>query len=515
METVKIFDTTLRDGEQSPGASMETEQKLELARQLERLGVDIIEAGFPVSSPEQFKACEKIATEIRTCTIAGLARAVEKDLDAAAQALAKAEHSRIHTFISTSPIHMQYKLKKNPDEVLEMAVKAVRYARNKAAEVEFSPEDGTRSEIDFLCRILEAVIDAGATTLNIPDTVGYASPQEFGQLIRTIKNRVPNIDKAIISVHCHNDLGLGVANTLAALEAGARQAEVTINGIGERAGNASLEELVMALKVRQDYYQIDTRIQTTELYRSSKMLSNIIGFPIARNKAIVGENAFAHESGIHQDGFLKNRQTYEIMTPESVGRKASRLVLGRHSGLHGFKNRSIELGFQLQEEALKTAYARFLEIADRKKEVFDEDILAILSEELGNDKQYWSLEYFQIISGNTSSPMATVRLVRGKEGKEERVEDAATGDGPVDAIFNALDRCLGFKAILIEYAVQAITPGRNALGEVSVLIEYGEHRISGRGSSTDILEASGKAYLNACNRINLMQSFKNPQELGL
>lgn len=518
MDMIKIFDTTLRDGEQSPGAAMDREQKLELARQLERLGVDIIEAGFPVSSPEQFSACQAIAREIRQCTIAGLARAVDKDLDAAGEALAGAAHSRIHTFISTSPIHMEYKLRRQPDEVLAMAVAAVRRARNLAAEVEFSPEDATRTEPDFLCRILEAVIDAGATILNIPDTVGYTTPEEFGRIIRLIRDRVPNIDKATISVHCHNDLGLAVANTLAALHAGARQAEVTVNGIGERAGNASLEEVVMSLKVRHDLYGLDTRINTREIWRTSKLLAGMVGLPIARNKAIVGENAFAHESGIHQDGFLKNRQTYEIMTPESVGRTASRLVLGRHSGMHGFRNRLAELGLNLQGAELDAAYQRFLAIADRKKEIYDEDLLALASEGLDRSAGYWQLEYFTIFSGNQAIPTATIRLVRAipdsqsGESTTERIEEAATGDGPVDALFNAIDRCLGTKPTLVEYNVQAVTPGRQALGEVSVLIEADGRRITGHGSSTDILEASARAYLNACNRQGLLESLADPKE---
>ncbi len=511
MEQIYIFDTTLRDGEQSPGASMEMEQKLELARQLERLGVDVIEAGFPVSSPEQFKACQAIANEIRGCSIAVLSRAVEKDLDAAIEAVKGAAKPRIHTFVSTSDIHMKHKLKKDPEAVLQMAVAAVKYARNKVAEVEFSPEDATRSDLDFMCRVLEKVIDAGATILNIPDTVGYTTPDEFAATIKAIRNRVPNIDKAIISVHCHNDLGLAVANTLAALQAGARQAEVTINGIGERAGNASLEELVMALKVRKDTLGMETNINTQEIWRSSKMLSNIIGFPIARNKAIVGENAFAHESGIHQDGMLKNRQTYEIMTPQSVGRSDSKLVLGRHSGMHGFKSRLAELGVKLEANELEHAYQRFLEIADRKREVFDEDLLALVTEELHHGENQHQLDYFTVFSGNLAIPTATVRLAVGSE----KIEEAATGDGPVDAIFKAIDRCLGITSSLIEYHVQALTPGQQAMGEVSVLIEIDGLRLSGRGNSTDILEASARAYLSACNRRIVMKQFRNPQGMSL
>ncbi len=516
MEFVKIFDTTLRDGEQSPGAAMDHDQKLELARQLARLGVDVIEAGFPVSSPEQFKACEAIAREVRNCTIAALARSVEKDLDAAIEAMLPAANPRIHTFVSTSPIHMKHKLKKDPAEVLTMAVKAVRYARNRVAEVEFSPEDATRSELDFLCRVVEAVIDAGATIINIPDTVGYAIPDEFAATIRHLRNNVPNIDKAIISVHCHNDLGLAVANTLAAIQAGARQAEVTINGIGERAGNASLEELVMVLKTRRELIGIDTRIITTQLYQASRLLSNTISFPIARNKAIVGENAFAHESGIHQDGMLKNRQTYEIMTPESVGRSDSKIVLGRHSGMHGFKIRLQELGTVLSATELEHAYKRFLEVADRKKEIYDEDLFAIAGDEMSSNNTRLVLEYFTIFSGNLAVPTATVRISlpdEAKPGERRIIEEAATGDGPVDAIFRAIDRALERKASLVEYTVHAITPGKQAMGEVTVLLDIAGRRVSGHGSSTDILEASGRAYLNAFNRRQLSGIAPNAQEM--
>lgn len=518
MDLIHIFDTTLRDGEQSPGASMDHDQKLELARQLARLGVDIIEAGFPVSSPEQFKACNAIAREIKGVTIAGLARAVEKDLDACIEAIGMAEHPRIHTFLSTSPIHMKHKLKKEPEDVLAMAVKAVKYARNKVAQVEFSPEDATRSELDFMCRVIEAVIDAGATVINIPDTVGYTVPEEFAAMISHIRNQVPNIDRAVISVHCHNDLGLAVANTIAALNAGARQAEVTVNGIGERAGNASLEELVMALKVRRDLLNLDTRVVTTQLYQTSRLLSSMIGFPIARNKAIVGENAFAHESGIHQDGMLKHRQTYEIMTPESVGRTESKIVLGRHSGMHGFTTRLKELGLELNGTEMAAAYERFLQIADRKKEIFDEDLFAIAGGEMGGESARYHLEYFTIFSGNTAVPTATVRIVAQAEtedGNPQTIEEAATGDGPVDAIFRAIDRALDLKSSLVEYTVQAVTPGKQALGEVSVMLDVKGRRVTGRGSSTDILEASARAYLNAHNRYELIKSFRNPQELSV
>ena len=511
MERIQIFDTTLRDGEQSPGASMSVEQKLEIATQLARLGVDVIEAGFPVSSPHQFEGCRSIARQVRGTTIAALARALEKDIDAAAESLAGAERSRIHTFLATSPIHMEHKLRKNPDEVVEMAARAVKYARNKAAEVEFSPEDGTRSEVPFLCRIIEKVIDAGATVINVPDTVGYAVPGEFGAFLRRIIEGTPNFDKAILSVHCHNDLGLAVANSVAAVLAGARQVEVTVNGIGERAGNASLEEFVMALRVRADVLPFTTGVNTRQIWNTCRLLANTIGFPIPRNKPITGENAFAHEAGIHQDGVLKKRETYEIMTPESVGRDASQLVLGRHSGMHGFRTRLSELGISLPEEELKKAYARFLEIADRKKEVFDDDLYVIVSDQLGHETETYVLDYFNIQSGNLAVPTATVRVAAG----DERREEAATGDGPVDAIFNAIDRALGVSTKLLEYVVQAVTPGKQAIGEVSVSMEIEGRKFIGRGASTDILEASAKAYVNGLNRWRAYQSTRKGEADGI
>ena len=502
MDKISIFDTTLRDGEQSPGCAMNVEQKIEIAIQLQHLGVDIIEAGFPISSPQQFKACQYIAERVKGPVIAALARAVEKDIDAATDSIKKAENTRIHTFIATSPIHMKYKLKAKPEEVLERAVKAVKYARNKNAEVEFSPEDSTRSELSFLCRLLEEVIKAGAGIINIPDTVGYSEPEEFGNFIKSIKERVPNIDKAVISVHCHNDLGLAVANTLCAIKNGARQAEVTINGIGERAGNAALEELVMAINVRKDILPYTTGIKTKQLFNTSRLLSNIITFPIPRNKPIVGENAFSHESGIHQDGVIKKRETYEIMTPESVGKGSSNIILGRHSGMHGFKKRISELGLSLTDAELKLAYSTFLSIADRKKQIYDEDLFVIVSEILGKETDIFKLDYFNILSGNVSIPTATVRIVE----KDKLYEEASTGDGPVDAIFRAIEKATGITATLKEYAVQAVTPGKQALGEVSVIIEVNKTDYNGRGSSTDILEASAMAYVNALNRYKLLFS---------
>jgi 2-isopropylmalate synthase len=391
---------------------------------------------------------------------------------------------------------MEHKLRKKPDDVVEMAVRAVRYARGKVAEVEFSPEDATRSEIPFLCRILEKVIEAGAGIINVPDTVGYAIPGEFGAFLRKILEGTPNFHKAVLSVHCHNDLGLAVANSIAALLAGARQVEVTVNGIGERAGNASLEEFVMAVSVRKDILPFTTGINTRQIWNTSRLVANTIGFPIPRNKPITGENAFAHESGIHQDGVLKKRETYEIMTPESVGRDASQLVLGRHSGLHGFRNRLSELGLSLSDEDARKAYERFLVIADRKKEVYDDDLYVIVADQLGKETETYSLDYFNIQSGNVAVPTATVRIASGSE----RFEEAATGDGPVDAIFNAIDRALGISTKLLEYVVQAVTPGRQAIGEVSVSLEIDGRKYLGRGASTDILEASARAYVNALNR---------------
>ena len=500
-DKVYIFDTTLRDGEQSPGASMTIEQKFDIAMQLQRLGVDAIEAGFPVSSPHQFKALQKISKKVRDTTITALARSVETDIDAAAQSLEEAAHPRIHTFIASSPIHMKYKLQMEPDAVLEQAVKGVKYARRFAAEVEFSPEDATRSDLSFLLELIEKTIDAGATIINIPDTVGYSVPGEFGEFVAAIYNGVPNMDKALLSVHCHNDLGLGVANSLIAVKSGARQIECTVNGIGERAGNAALEEVVMALEVRKDIYGCTTNINTKQIYNTSRLVSNIIAFPISRNKPVIGDNAFAHESGIHQDGMLKHRETYEIMSPDQVGREFSHIILGRHSGMHGFQKRIEELGFVLTEDEKKLAFGRFLQLADRKKEVYDEDLLVLASEVLGREAATYTLDYYNFISGNVSVPTATIRL----KFKEEVKEEAATGDGPVDAVFRAIDRVTGISTVLLEYNVLAVTPGKQALGEVSVLLKIGEGSYLGKGSSTDILEASARAYVNALNRYTLIE----------
>ena len=508
MDRISIFDTTLRDGEQSPGASMSVEQKLEVATQLARLGVDVIEAGFPISSPHQLEGCKLISRQVKGPTITALARALEKDIDCAAESIRDAGHSRIHTFLATSPIHMEYKLRKNPDEVVEMAVSAVRYARNKVAEVEFSPEDATRSEIPFLCRVIEKTIEAGARIINIPDTVGYAVPSEFGEFIRKIMEGTPNMDKAILSVHCHNDLGFAVANSVTAVLVGARQVEVTVNGIGERAGNASLEEFVMALNVRKDRLPFSVGINTKQIWNTARLLANTIGFPIPRNKPITGENAFAHESGIHQDGVLKKRETYEIMTPESVGRDASQLVLGRHSGLHGFKSRLQELGLPLSEEEAKKAYARFLEIADRKKEVYDDDLYVIVADHLGKETETFTLDYFNIQSGNVAVPTATVRLASGGE----QFEEAATGDGPVDAIFNAIKQLSPHEVVLQLYQVHAVTEGTDAQAEVSVRLEEGGKIVVGWAADTDTLVASAKAYVSALNKLLVKRQRTAPPE---
>ena len=501
MERVYIFDTTLRDGEQSPGASMDIEQKCEIAAQLEKLGVDIIEAGFPISSPQQLEGCQRVANERTNITVAALARALPKDIDVASEAIAKAVHPRIHTFISTSSIHMQHKLQKNPEEVLEMAVSAVRYARQRCAEVEFSPEDATRSDIDFMCRVIEGVIDAGATIINLPDTVGYSTPDEITHIMKSVRARVPNIDKAILSVHCHDDLGLAVANSLSGLHAGARQAEVTINGIGERAGNASLEELVMAINVRGEHLGLQTNIKTKEIYRTSRLVAGVTGFAVARNKAVVGENAFSHEAGIHQHGMLSNRNTYEIMTPESVGRSESKIILGRHSGIHGFKKRLSELGISVPPDDLQRLYKDFLKLADQKREVYDEDIIALVGDRFASQNNLYRLTGMRVLVDSASVPTATISITIEHQEREE----SATGDGPVDAIFNAIDLVVGIKPLLTEYLVHSLSPGKQAMGEVTIGLELNKRRASGRGSSTDILAASAKAYLDALNRLRLKQ----------
>ena len=496
MERIRIFDTTLRDGEQAPGAAMSPEQKLDIAEQLAKLGVDNIEAGFPVSSPVQMKAVKLIAENVRTTGVSALARALTADIDAAAEALKGAANPLIHTFIATSPIHMMYKLKKREDDVLSMAAKAVRYARRFTDQVEFSPEDATRSNPEFLFRVLEKVINAGARIINIPDTVGYTTPSEFYALIQAIKENVPNIDKVILSVHCHNDMGLAIANTISGIQAGARQAEVTVNGIGERAGNASLEELAMVFNVRKDMLHFTTGINTKQIYKTSRLVANTINYPVPKNKPVVGENIFAHESGIHQDGVIKNRETYEIMSPESIGKDHNDIVLGRHSGFNGFKKRVRQLGFKLTSDEFKKIYPVFLKIADSKIEVFDEDIIAIVNDELGKKTDTMRMKYFSILSGNSGISTATVEIEDANGTKQE----AAIGDGPISAVFNAIDRVTGLHAVLEEFLIQAVSPSRLAVGEASVVINVDGRKFSGKGASTNILEASAKAYLNALNK---------------
>ena len=495
-----VFDTTLRDGEQAPGFSMNTEEKIQMAIQLEKMGVDVMEAGFPISSPGDFEAVSRVAAVIKNCGVAGLCRANKKDIEVGWDALKGAVRPRIHTFIATSDIHLQYKLKKSREEALQIAVDAVKFARNLCGDVEFSAEDATRSDLDYLCRVVEAVIAAGASTVNIPDTVGYTIPMEFDKIISTIMNKVPNVDKARISVHCHNDLGLGAANSLAAIKAGATQVECTVNGIGERAGNTSLEEVVMAMTVRKDIFDdVEFGLNTKEIYRSSKMLTAITGVHVQPNKAIVGKNAFAHEAGIHQDGVLKNRITYEIMTPESVGYPENSLVLGKHSGRHAFVQRLQALGFEIAEEAMQTAFDTFKILADKKKEVFDEDIENIVLNQTAQTTKHFDLDRVNMFSGNTAIPTATVRL---KTATNEFITDASIGDGPVDAVMKAIERIAGIPGRLKSYNIKALTEGKDAQGEVTIAAEFEKcgYSIKGRGTDTDVVVASAKAYLDALNK---------------
>ncbi len=494
-----IFDTTLRDGEQSPGASMTRDEKVRIAKALERMRVDVIEAGFPIASPGDFEAVQAVAEAVRESTVCGLARAVDRDIDRAGEALKSAERRRIHTFIATSPIHMKHKLRMEPDQVLAQAVHAVKRARQYTDDVEFSPEDAGRSETDFLCRVIEAVIEAGATTINIPDTVGYNIPRQFGGLIATLIERIPNADKAVFSVHCHNDLGLAVANSLEAVLNGARQVECTINGLGERAGNAALEEIVMAVRTRQDVFPCDTGLDTTQIVPTSRLVSTITGFPVQPNKAIVGANAFAHESGIHQDGVLKQRETYEIMRAEDVGWTANRIVLGKHSGRNALRARLKALGIELQSEAeLNALFARFKELADKKHEIYDEDLQALVSETAVEDyEEHYRLIALRVCSETGEKPHARVTLsVAGEERTGE-----ADGSGPVDATFKAIETLADSGTTLKLYSVNAITSGTDAQGEVTVRLEKDGRIVNGQGADTDIVIASAKAYLNALNKL--------------
>lgn len=503
-ERIIIFDTTLRDGEQSPGASLNVYEKLEIARQLAQLKVDVIEAGFPVSSPAQFEAVKRIADE-SSVIIAALARAKEIDIKTAFDALKNAKHPRIHTFSSTSDIHILGKfgdskygatLEEKRETVLKMSYDAVAYAKSFTHDVEFSAEDAGRTDIGYLAEVIEAAIEAGATTVNIPDTTGYTFPEEYGYKIAELKRRVKNINQAIISVHCHNDLGLAVANSMAAIQNGARQVECTINGIGERAGNASLEEIVMAMKVRKDICNFYTNVNIEEIFNTSKMVSGFTGIVVQPNKAVVGENAFAHESGIHQDGVLKNRQTYEIMTPESVGVNKTKIVLGRHSGRHGLKARLNELGYHPSEEEMQKVYETFLELADKKKEVFDDDLRVLMGDEIYKEEELYELQYLHVNAGTDVIPTATIQI----KSNEKMIQESSTGDGPVDASFNAIERALELKPTVESYNVRSVTSGRQALGEAIVRIRSGENSFTGRGTSTDIIEASAKAYLQAINQ---------------
>ncbi len=504
-----IFDTTLRDGEQSPGASMTKEEKVRIARQLERMRVDVIEAGFPAASNGDFEAVRAVASSVKDATVCGLARALERDIERAGEAIKPAVSGRIHTFIATSPIHMEKKLRMSPEQVIEQAVKAVKWARKWTDNVEFSPEDAGRSETDFLCRVLEAVIEAGATTLNIPDTVGYNLPQQFGNLIATLRERIPNSDKAIFSVHCHNDLGLAVANSLSAVLNGARQVECTINGLGERAGNASLEEVVMAVRTRQDIFPCDSGIDATQIVPASRLVAGVTGFAVQPNKAIVGANAFAHESGIHQDGVLKHRETYEIMRAEDVGWSANKMVLGKHSGRNAFRSRLVELGIVLEsEEALNAAFARFKDLADKKHEIFDEDIHALVSdEEQAMVQEQFKLVSLKVCSETGETPHAYVTV---SEGGHEKIAEA-DGGGPVDASFKAIEHIVNSGTELLLYSVNNITSGTDAQGEVTVRLSKAGRIVNGQGADTDIVIASAKAYLNALNKLAAKLERMNPQ----
>ncbi|MCB2156398.1 2-isopropylmalate synthase [bacterium] len=506
-DRIIIFDTTLRDGEQSPGCSMNLREKLAVAHQLARLGVDVMEAGFPISSPGDFESVHQIAKTVgvqdNAPTIAGLARARPKDIERCWEAVAPANKPRIHTFIATSPIHMEYKLRMEPAAVIKAAAEMVALARSLCEDVEFSLEDAGRTEWPFMVEITQAAIEAGATTINVPDTVGYCQPHQFAEQIRYLRENCPNIDQAIISVHCHNDLGLAVANSLAAVAEGARQIECTINGIGERAGNASLEEIVMNFKTRHDSFGIDTKVNTEEIYRTSRLVSDMTGSRVQPNKAIVGANAFAHEAGIHQDGVLKHAQTYEIMTPESVGWTGEGLVMGKHSGRHAFRMRVQGLGYHLEEAEFESAFERFKEVCDKKKEVYEDDLIALVDEVLYKGSAKWELSSLNVMSG--TGKIATATVCVNFDGDERC--DAAMGDGPVDATFQAIDRITDNDVKLVDYSLEAVTGGRDALGRVTVVIEReGQRQVRGRAVSTDVVLASAKAYINALNSLHVQES---------
>lgn len=497
-EKVLIFDTTLRDGEQTPGASLNTNDKVQIATQLDRLGVDIIEAGFPITSPGDLEAVKAVARSVTRPVICALARAKEEDIDHAFMAIKKAARPRIHVFLATSKIHREFKLHKAKNEIMDLSVRSIKYARKKCDNIEFSPEDASRTELDFLAKVVEAAIRAGAGTINIPDTVGYAVPHEFGGVIKYLFNNVPNINKAVISVHCHNDLGLGVSNSLSAVLNGARQVECTINGLGERAGNASLEEIIMTIRMRNDLFRsLATNIKTNELYKTSRLVSRLTGIVIQPNKAIIGDNAFSHESGIHQDGVLKKRVTYEIIRPQDVGFKGSNIVLGKLSGRHAFKNKIKSLGFNLKEEALEEAFSRFKELADKKQKIYDDDLAMIVEEGMAGVPGEYEVVDFEVKSGKSISTVAKVILKKGKKD----IEAESTGGGPVDACFKTIDKAIGKTGKLIDYKVNSVTSGKDALGEASVKVLFDNEEVYGRASSTDVIEASVLAYVNAVNRL--------------
>ncbi len=511
-ERVIIFDTTLRDGEQSPGCSMNLEEKLRMAVLLDDMGVDVIEAGFPVASDGDFKSVNEIAKTVKNAVVCGLSRAKKADIEASGEAIKPAKRKRIHTFISTSPLHMQYKLQMPPEEVLNSVTESVSFARKFTDDVEWSAEDGSRTEHDFLCQCVEAAIKAGATTINIPDTVGYATPQEYRALFEMLINRVPNIDKAILSTHCHNDLGLAVANSLAGVQGGARQIECTINGIGERAGNAALEEIVMALRTRADQMPFTNNIDTTKITKTSRTLSAITGFAVQPNKAIVGANAFSHASGIHQDGMLKHAQTYEIMTPESVGLTHSSLTLQKHSGRAAFKSKLKELGFELGDNALQEAFTRFKTLADKKKEIFDEDLYALVEDEVVRENEVVRFVSLQVVAG--SKGPQTAELVLRVDGKE--CETKAEGNGPVDAIFKAIREIYPHPDARLQlYNVHAVTGGTDAQAEVTVRLEENGKTVNGQGADSDTLVASARAYVNALNKLLVKRHSQNPQAIGV
>ncbi|MFD0588542.1 2-isopropylmalate synthase [Paenibacillus sp. GCM10027627] len=498
MRKIYIFDTTLRDGEQSPGVNLNTKEKVEIALQLEKLGVDRIEAGFPAASPGDLAAVNAVARAVKNATVIGLSRSREQDIDAVREALIGAQDPCIHLFLATSPIHRKHKLRMEKDQVLEAADRAIRYAKQYFDKVEFSPEDAGRTELDFLCQVTDMAIKAGATVVNIPDTVGYLSPQEFGNIFKTLKENVPNIETIQLSAHCHDDLGLATANALAAILNGADQVEGTINGIGERAGNTAIEEIAMALATRPDFFGAQTTLNLKEIAKTSRLVSKLTGMPVPGNKAIVGANAFAHESGIHQDGMLKEKTTYEIISPEAIGLKESKLVLGKHSGRHAFREKLIDLGYELEEGAVNAAFAKFKDLADRKKAVNDEDIRALLEEKLIDTPEVFTLETIEVSYGNQSTPNATVRI-RTVDGGI-RVEKAE-GNGSVDAIYNAIDAATKEAVELEDYSIKSVSHGKDALGEVHVVLKQDDIAAQGRGLSTDILEASARAYLDAVNRL--------------